>query len=98
MVSLGSVEEKIASILEIYEDLEFIVTAIEDEKKGEKIILLLSSCEVLDLHKIKHNLIEKFENKLMLPHGIYQVSQIPKIGSGKKDFKRAKSLAQELSD
>ncbi|MGE3593756.1 MAG: AMP-binding protein [Arcobacter sp.] len=39
MISLGAVEEKISRLLELKDDssVDFIVTSVEDEKKGEKI-------------------------------------------------------------
>lgn len=95
MVSLGSVEEKISLLLKNYENIDFAVTSIEDEKKGEKLILLISKLSSNDLVTIKHLLIENFENKLMLPHKIIEVEQIAKLGSGKKDFKGIKKQALE---
>jgi acyl-[acyl-carrier-protein]-phospholipid O-acyltransferase/long-chain-fatty-acid--[acyl-carrier-protein] ligase len=96
MISLGAVEEKIDTIID-YDELDFIVTSIEDEKKGEKIVLLFSHNEIINIVNFKHTLIENFENKLMLPHAIHQVNQIPRLGTGKKDFKGAKDLAKSLS-
>jgi acyl-[acyl-carrier-protein]-phospholipid O-acyltransferase/long-chain-fatty-acid--[acyl-carrier-protein] ligase len=96
MVSLGAIEEKISKL--IYKDeeettIDFIITSLEDEKKGEKIILLLSGGKEEFISILKEQMIATFENKLMLPSSIYSVEDIPKLGTGKKDFKGAKDLA-----
>lgn len=40
MVSLGSVEEKLVGILDKYEEIDFAVTSIDDEKKVKKLFYL----------------------------------------------------------
>ena len=94
MVSLGSVEEKLVGILDKYEEIDFAVTSIDDEKKGEKIILLVSGVDESEIDTIKHMMIEHFENKLMMPHKIIIVDSIAKLGTGKKDFKGIKNQAK----
>ena len=96
MISLGSVEEKIAKILDLNEDslVDFIVTSIEDEKKGEKIVLLISHVNEEFAINLKEKMITTFDNKLMIPTTIKIVNEIPKLGTGKKDFKAAKELAK----
>ena len=42
-------------------------------------------------------MIQNFDNKLMIPNEILSVDDIPKLGSGKKDFKGAKNLALTLT-
>jgi acyl-[acyl-carrier-protein]-phospholipid O-acyltransferase/long-chain-fatty-acid--[acyl-carrier-protein] ligase len=37
-------------------------------------------------------------NPLSIPSEIYEVDEIPKLGTGKSDFSRAKRLAGEMSD
>tara|TARA_R110002033_G_scaffold119370_1_gene162792 strand:- start:30820 stop:34299 length:3480 start_codon:yes stop_codon:yes gene_type:complete len=95
MISLASIEDKISKLL--FEDenseVDFIVTSIEDEKKGEKIILLISHIDEKEVAKLKDEIIKKFDNKLMIPSSIKIVEDIPRLGSGKKDFKKAKELA-----
>ena len=95
MISLASIEDKISKLLLLKEDSEvdFIITSIEDEKKGEKIVLLISHIDEHKLLKLKEDIIKTFDNKLMIPSNIKIVDDIPKLGSGKKDFKRAKELA-----
>ena len=95
MVSLGAIEEKISKLLILDEETEvdFIVTSIEDEKKGEKIVLLISHVDENKVLKLKEDILKSFDNKLMVPSSIKIVDEIPKLGSGKKDFKKAKELA-----
>ena len=95
MISLGAVEEKISKILTLGEDssVDFIVTSIEDEKKGEKIVLLISGVDEEFVTNLKEKIITNFDNKLMIPSSVKIVEEIPKLGTGKKDFKSAKELA-----
>lgn len=98
MISLGSIEEKITKIVLNYDEneIDFVVTSISDEKKGEKVILLISGVEEEFVNKLKEQIIKTFDNKLMIPSLIKIVAEVPKLGTGKKDFKRAKILAQSL--
>ena len=98
MVSLGAIEDKISKIINISEDslVDFIATSIEDEKKGEKIILLISHVNEEFISKLKADMISSFDNKLMIPSEIKIVEDIPKLGTGKKDFKGAKELAKRI--
>ncbi len=95
MISLSLVEDKISKILHLDEnsEIDFMITSIDDEKKGEKIVLLISHVEQSDIIKLKEKIIKSFDNKLMIPSSIKIVDDIPKLGSGKKDFKKAKKLA-----
>ena len=73
--------------------MDFIATAIEDEKKGEKIVLLISNVNEEFVKNIEEKILATFDNKLMIPSIIKIVNEIPKLGTGKKDFKGAKELA-----
>ena len=97
MISLSAVENNISKLILSNEDnhIDFIATSIEDEKKGEKIILLISNVDELFVSQLKEKMIANFDNKLMLPSEIKIVNDIPKLGTGKKDFKGAKELAKE---
>ena len=97
MVSLAAVENMISKLIELPEDsqTDYIVTSIEDEKKGEKIILLISNVDEKFTEVLKEKIISSFDNKLMIPSVIKKVDEIPKLGTGKRDFKAAKELARE---
>jgi len=94
MVSLGLVEREIAKVLG--EDGQIAISALPDAKKGEKLVLLLEGDMELDTLKEKVKFIEM--NALFVPSEYYKVEELPKLGTGKADFKGAKKLAKELSD
>ena len=94
MVSLGAVEDKIRKVLN-EPDLDFVVTNIPDEKKGEKIVLLVS--DVSDTDKLRTTLLAADFPALMLPAEIFSLAEIPKLGSGKQDYRTARDIALELS-
>jgi acyl-[acyl-carrier-protein]-phospholipid O-acyltransferase/long-chain-fatty-acid--[acyl-carrier-protein] ligase len=96
MISLGAVEEKIVNLIQ-KEEVDQICTAIKDDKKGEKLIFLISGLNEEELEMLKKEVVKHFDNKLMIPSEYYIVPNIPKLGTGKKDFAQAKQLAQELS-
>ena len=97
MISLSAIEDKIANILDLPQDslVDFIVTNIEDDKKGEKIVLLISNVNEEFILKLKEKFLKFFDNKLMIPSSIKIVQEVPKLGTGKKDFSKAKLLAVE---
>lgn len=98
MVSLGAIEEKISKLIisEEESEIDFITTTLEDDKKGEKVVLLISGINENEIAQLKERMIEVFDNKLMIPSIIKIVEDIPKLGTGKKDFKGAKELAKSL--
>ncbi len=92
MVSLGLVESEIAKLLD--EDSQIAITAIPDDKKGEKVVLLLEGEKALDV--LKEEIKTLGMNPLFVPSSYFKVDEIPKLGTGKADFKGAKRLALEL--
>jgi acyl-[acyl-carrier-protein]-phospholipid O-acyltransferase / long-chain-fatty-acid--[acyl-carrier-protein] ligase len=89
MVSLTAVEETIRAALDKPE-LELVAVNLPDEKKGEKIVVLIA--ESIELDEIKKAMLEANANPLMIPSKVKAVEEIPKLGSGKTDFKMAKQL------
>jgi len=94
MVSLSALEDSIASLFD--EPIELIATALSDEKKGEKIILLYSA--EISLDEIKAKINNSSIPPLIRPSKIYQLDAIPKLASGKMDLLKAKRVAKELED
>jgi len=94
MVSLGLVEGEIGKILG--EESQISIVALPDIKKGEKLVLLLEG--TLSLDTLKDKIKSLGLNPLFVPSEYYQVEVLPKLGSGKADFKGAKKVAKELSD
>ncbi len=89
MISLTTVEESIRSALE-QPELELVAVNLPDDKKGEKIHLVIS--DALELSDLKKSMLEADCNPLMIPSELTVVEEIPKLGSGKVDFKGAKKL------
>ncbi len=100
MISLGAVEEGVSKIISEDEDsqIDFAATCVEDEKKGEKIVLLISNISKEELDILKQKILKNFDNKLMIPSLYYIVEDIPKLGTGKKDFNSVKKFAINLSN
>jgi acyl-[acyl-carrier-protein]-phospholipid O-acyltransferase/long-chain-fatty-acid--[acyl-carrier-protein] ligase len=92
MISLTSIEEKIRYALKNPE-LELVAVAIPDEKKGEKVVLL--SAEDIDMEELRKTLLDDITNPLMIPAEIILDADIPKLGSGKTDFKAARERIME---
>ena len=90
MVSLSAVEEIIRKALDD-SDLELVAVNIPDDKKGEKVILLIAS--EMPAKEIKKKLIDAEMNPLMIPAKFTNVNAIPKLGSGKTDFATSKKVA-----
>ena len=92
MISLGAIESKLSTLIE-NEEIEYVTTSLKDDKKGERIILLISGINEEQLTELKNRVIKSFENRLMIPSSYKIVQEIPKLGSGKKDYNKAKQLA-----
>ncbi len=91
MISLSAVEIAIARV--IPEEIDILAVAIPDGKKGERVALLFSGA--LDKTELKMLIKETELNPLMKPTDLIKVDEVPKLGSGKSDFKRAKQVALE---
>lgn len=94
MISLGLVEHEIGKLLG--EDDQIAITAIPDEKKGERVILLLEGEK--DLNLLKDEIKALGMNPLFVPSDYFKVDEVPKLGTGKADFKGSKALAKRLVD
>jgi acyl-[acyl-carrier-protein]-phospholipid O-acyltransferase/long-chain-fatty-acid--[acyl-carrier-protein] ligase len=92
MVSLGLVEAQIGKL--IGENDNFCITAIPDAKKGERIVLLLEGEMEVDI--LKAEIKGLGMNPLYVPSSYFKVDEVPKLGTGKADFKGAKKMALEL--
>ncbi len=85
MVSLGAVEEALW-----IEGSELLAVAVEETKKGEKIVLLHTG----DEERLKER--AKEIEPLMRPSEYFLIDSIPKLASGKNDFGKAKAIANHL--
>lgn len=76
-----------------------VVTAIPDEKKGERLVVLHLPLNGLDVHQMWSQLNSRGLPNLWVPaeKDFYQIPELPLLGSGKVDLKRVKDLALELA-
>jgi acyl-[acyl-carrier-protein]-phospholipid O-acyltransferase/long-chain-fatty-acid--[acyl-carrier-protein] ligase len=93
MVSLGAVEEQARDLLGEDSEIDVAAAAVPDEKKGERIIMLVSDPSVKDT--LRENMIGAGVDPLMIPAQVISVEEIPKLGSGKTDFSALNTLARE---
>jgi acyl-[acyl-carrier-protein]-phospholipid O-acyltransferase/long-chain-fatty-acid--[acyl-carrier-protein] ligase len=97
MVPHIKIEEKLQELSDSVEKL-FVVTAVPDEKKGERIVVLhtLTPEEVQPV-------IEKMSNSglpnLWLPRAnqYFHIDEIPHLGTGKLDLRKVREVAADLS-
>lgn len=94
MVSLGLVEGEINKVLGVNDQIA--IAALPDAKKGEKLVLLLEG--EMELEELKEKIKNIEMNPLFVPSAYFKVEALPKLGTGKADFKGAKKLAKELSE
>lgn len=99
MVPHVQVEEELAKLLSSGEDddeLRACVTAVSDEKKGERLIVLHTATEH-SVDDLRRSLRDAGLSNLFIPgaDSFREVSEIPVLGTGKLDIQRAKELAEE---
>ena len=98
MISLQAAEEFIQTILQSNVDIssqeiDIYVIAIEDSKKGELLVGLAHKS--LSSHDIRSALIKSEIHKFYIPNKIIYVEDLPKLGTGKADYSRAKEIVKE---
>ncbi|MDC0158067.1 AMP-binding protein [Verrucomicrobia bacterium] len=96
MVPHGTVEEAIVKSLGVSmgeaDDVVCAVVGIEDEAKGERLILLVSvDC---DPDRLRKDLVDAGLSNLWIPRDIRKVDKIPLLPTGKLDLREIKNLAQ----
>ncbi|HTF85362.1 MAG TPA: acyl-[ACP]--phospholipid O-acyltransferase [Cellvibrio sp.] len=93
MISLGAVEEKARDIFDNPE-IELAAVALSDEKKGERIILCVTGNSTdTTPAELRQQLLSGGMEGLMLPAEIQVMPELPKLGTGKMDYK---ALLQQL--
>ncbi|MFQ5880974.1 MAG: hypothetical protein ACE5I9_00690 [Candidatus Methylomirabilales bacterium] len=93
MVPHIKVEEAINTILG---DDGCVVTAIPDEQKGERLVVLYTQKEVTP-EKLWERLSQTDLPKFWIPkrENLYYIEAIPTLGTGKVDLRQAKMMAME---
>ncbi len=97
MVPHGRVEEEIEKILG-GEELLVAVTAVPDEKRGERLVVLHKRLPV-SVEELREKLVASELPRLWVPRreDFHEVEDIPVLGTGKLDLKGIKHLAAESS-
>ena len=95
MVPHVKIEESIMEIIGATETV-CTVTAVSDEKKGERLVVLHSID--IDVDEVCDGLSRKGLPNLWIPRkdNFYKVEAIPVLGSGKLDLKKIKETAQQM--
>jgi acyl-[acyl-carrier-protein]-phospholipid O-acyltransferase/long-chain-fatty-acid--[acyl-carrier-protein] ligase len=98
MVPHQKIEEELHHIVG-HLDRTFVVTAVPDEAKGERLVVLHTPLNGQDVHGVWQQLNGKGLPNLWVPRerDFFQVEEIPILGSGKLDLKRVKEIAVSRS-
>ncbi len=93
MVSISAVEEKIEKL---YENAICGVVALEDEKKGEQLVLITNE-EKADVSEIKAFFKAEGLSELWVPKRVVYVKKPPLLGSGKFDYQAGLKILEKGS-
>jgi acyl-[acyl-carrier-protein]-phospholipid O-acyltransferase/long-chain-fatty-acid--[acyl-carrier-protein] ligase len=95
MVPHIKIEQRLHELAEKVEQT-FIVTAVPDEKRGERLVVLFKDID--DLDALYAKLAASELPKLWIPSkdNFHKVAEFPLLGSGKLDMARLKSVSNEL--
>jgi acyl-[acyl-carrier-protein]-phospholipid O-acyltransferase / long-chain-fatty-acid--[acyl-carrier-protein] ligase len=98
MVPLEKVEEELHVILKSNERL-LAVTAVPDDKKGERVVVLHLPLLETTAQQLWQQLNERGLPNIYVPgpRDFFQVPELPILGSGKLDLRRCKEKAVELA-
>jgi acyl-[acyl-carrier-protein]-phospholipid O-acyltransferase/long-chain-fatty-acid--[acyl-carrier-protein] ligase len=98
MVPLERVEEELHIILRTSERT-CVVTAIPDERKGERLVVLHLPLCGTDVHSWWQQLCTRGLPNIYIPgqRDFFQVPELPVLGTGKLDLRRCKEKALELA-
>ncbi|HXW17524.1 MAG TPA: AMP-binding protein, partial [Candidatus Acidoferrales bacterium] len=97
MVPHIKVEEKLHEIAG-WTEMRFVVTAVPDGKKGERLVVLHTLSEE-ELKAVLERLPEAGLPNLWVPrpNQFFHVDELPHLGSGKLDLRRLREIAEEFS-
>ena len=94
MVSLAQVEQHVA---EIWPEHRHVVCAVAHASRGEQLVLLTERPEP-DAAALRAALRERGVADLARPRRVRAVAELPLLGSGKPDLRRAQRLAEAVLD
>jgi acyl-[acyl-carrier-protein]-phospholipid O-acyltransferase/long-chain-fatty-acid--[acyl-carrier-protein] ligase len=94
MIPLERIEEELQGIVGSSERM-LAVTAVPDEKRGERLVVLHMPLNGLSVDQLWQKLSGKGLPNLWVPgvRDFFQVPELPLLGSGKVDLKRLKEIA-----
>ncbi len=92
MISLTRVEEAVREVLPRPE-AELVAVSLPDARKGERIVLLLEAG--VDPEAARTAIGASDLHPFMTPAEVRPVAAVPKLGTGKVDFRAARALAAE---
>jgi acyl-[acyl-carrier-protein]-phospholipid O-acyltransferase/long-chain-fatty-acid--[acyl-carrier-protein] ligase len=75
------------------------VTAVPDEKRGERLVVLYLPTFTTDRREMSKKLGERGLPNLWVPgeRDYFEVKELPVLGSGKLDLRKVKDLAMEVA-
>jgi acyl-[acyl-carrier-protein]-phospholipid O-acyltransferase/long-chain-fatty-acid--[acyl-carrier-protein] ligase len=96
MVPHQKVEDELHTILGTSERT-CVVTAVPDESKGERLVVLHLALNGLDVHQLWQRLSGRGLPNLYVPkeRDFFEIPEVPILGTGKLDLKRIKEMALE---
>jgi acyl-[acyl-carrier-protein]-phospholipid O-acyltransferase/long-chain-fatty-acid--[acyl-carrier-protein] ligase len=96
MVPHQKVEDELHTILGT-SDRTCVVTAVPDEGKGERLVVLYTPLGSLDVHQLWQRLTDRGLPNIYIPkeRDFFPIPELPVLGTGKVDLKRVKELALE---
>jgi acyl-[acyl-carrier-protein]-phospholipid O-acyltransferase/long-chain-fatty-acid--[acyl-carrier-protein] ligase len=98
MVPHQKIEDELHDILKTSERI-CVVTAVPDERRGERLIVLHTALNGVDEQQLAQQLGSRGLPNLWLPspRDFFLVPELPVLGTGKVDLKRVKELAEECT-
>jgi acyl-[acyl-carrier-protein]-phospholipid O-acyltransferase/long-chain-fatty-acid--[acyl-carrier-protein] ligase len=99
MVPHQKIEDELQAIAKS-NDRIFVVTAVPDEKRGERLVVLYTPLpNGMDVRQLCRHLGERGLPNLWVPgeRDFFPITEIPVLGSGKIDLKRVKDMALEMT-
>jgi acyl-[acyl-carrier-protein]-phospholipid O-acyltransferase/long-chain-fatty-acid--[acyl-carrier-protein] ligase len=96
MVPHQKVEDELHTILGT-SDRACVVTAVPDEAKGERLVVMHVALNGLDVHQLWQRLSDRGLPNIYVPkeRDFFEIPELPILGTGKLDLKRIKELALE---
>jgi len=98
MIPLEKVEEDMHAVLGT-NDRVLAVTAVPDERRGERLLVLHLPAFTMPPREMAQKLAERGIPNLWVPgdREFYEVKELPVLGTGKLDLRRVQELARQVA-